>query len=128
MPRRRKISVQVILSLGIIGSAAGLVRMGYYHAYDADKYPFESLCKHSLHPADLVIRCNMLTIQCSLIDNWGHTILWSILEAGIGIITCSLPPLRRLFKKFYQGSSAMSGKRSRLGTIDVRNSQLDPSR
>ncbi|XXH02504.1 hypothetical protein Hte_008880 [Hypoxylon texense] len=94
MPKRRKISVQVILSLGIIGSAAGLVRMGYYHAYDIEKYPNESLY------------------------SWGHTILWSILEAGIGIITCSLPPLRRLFRKFYQGSSAQSGKRSRLGTID----------
>ena len=54
MPRRRKISVQIILSLGVIGSAAGLVRMGYYHAYDAVKYPHESLCKCQL-PDTLVI-------------------------------------------------------------------------
>ncbi|KAI1770060.1 hypothetical protein F4818DRAFT_434311 [Hypoxylon cercidicola] len=94
MPKRRKISIQLILSLGIIGSAAGLVRMGYYHAYDIDKYPTESLY------------------------SWGQTILWSILEAGLGIITCSLPPLRRLFKQFYQSSSAESGKRSKLGTMD----------
>lgn len=44
MPKRRKISVQIILSLGVLGSAAGLVRLGYYHAYDTDKYPKESLC------------------------------------------------------------------------------------
>ncbi|KAL7782115.1 hypothetical protein V8C37DRAFT_398013 [Trichoderma ceciliae] len=48
MPRRRKISVQIVLSLGVIGSATGLVRLGYYHAYDTDKYPNESLCKRCL--------------------------------------------------------------------------------
>ncbi|TDZ99580.1 hypothetical protein C8034_v000054 [Colletotrichum sidae] len=51
MPKRRKISVQIILSLGVFGSAAGLVRMGYYHAYDTVKYPDESLCRH-LPPLD----------------------------------------------------------------------------
>lgn len=45
MPRGRKISVQIILGLGIFGSVAGLVRMGYYHTYDTDAYPDESLCK-----------------------------------------------------------------------------------
>ncbi|KAL7931821.1 hypothetical protein V8C35DRAFT_308662 [Trichoderma chlorosporum] len=85
MPRRRRISLQIILGLGVFGSAAGLVRLGYYHAYDTDKYPNNSLF------------------------NWGQTILWSVLEAGLGIISCSLPPLRRLFRKFYQGSSAQSG-------------------
>lgn len=45
MPKRRKISVQIILGLGMFGSAAGLVRMGYYHTYDTIKYPNESLCK-----------------------------------------------------------------------------------
>lgn len=45
MPRKRKISVQIILGLGIFGSAAGLVRMGYYHTYDTDAYPDQSLCK-----------------------------------------------------------------------------------
>ncbi|KAJ4859486.1 hypothetical protein T069G_04474 [Trichoderma breve] len=94
MPTRRKVSVQIILSLGIIGSAAGLVRLGYYHAYDTDKYPHESLY------------------------NWGSTILWSLLEAGLGIISCSLPPLRRLFKKFYQGSSGQSDMKSGPGTTD----------
>ncbi|CAI4211661.1 unnamed protein product [Parascedosporium putredinis] len=88
MPRRRKLSVQIILGLGMFGSAAGLVRMGYYHTYDTEKYPDESLF------------------------NWGHTILWSVLEAGLGVIACSLPPLRILFKRFYQGSSGMSGRKS----------------
>ncbi|GKT96869.1 integral membrane protein [Colletotrichum tofieldiae] len=50
MPKRRKISLQAVLSFGVIGSAAGLVRMGYYHSYDTTKHPNESLCKHcSLH-------------------------------------------------------------------------------
>ncbi|GJC96140.1 integral membrane protein [Colletotrichum higginsianum] len=95
MPKRRKISLQVILSLGIIGSAAGLVRMGYYHAYDTKAHPHESLY------------------------NWGHTVLWSVLEACLGIIACSLPPLRKLFASFYPSSQGKSGDQSR-GT-DVNN-------
>ncbi|KAL7941246.1 hypothetical protein V8C42DRAFT_360881 [Trichoderma barbatum] len=85
-----------------------LVRLGYYHAYGTGKYPHESLCK-------------LLTIFVD-VDNWGSTILWSFLEAGLGIISFSLPPLRRLSKKkkFYQGSSGQSDMKSGPGTIDVR--------
>ncbi|KAK6207717.1 integral membrane protein [Colletotrichum tabaci] len=88
MPKRRKISLQIILSLGVVGSAAGLVRMGYYHAYDTKAHPHESLY------------------------NWGHTVLWSVLEACLGIIACSLPPLRKLFTPFYPSSQGKSGNRS----------------
>ncbi|WQF75125.1 hypothetical protein CDEST_00139 [Colletotrichum destructivum] len=90
MPKRRKISLQVILSLGIIGSAAGLVRMGYYRAYDTKAHPHESLY------------------------DWGHTVLWSVLEACLGIIACSLPPLRKLFTSFYPSSQGKSGNQSRV--------------
>ncbi|KAK2061362.1 integral membrane protein [Colletotrichum caudatum] len=81
MPKRRKISLQVVLGLGIIGSAAGLVRMGYYHSYDTTKYPNEALY------------------------NWGQTVLWTVLEGGLGIIACSLPPLRKLVSTYCKGSS-----------------------
>ncbi|KAG9251087.1 uncharacterized protein F5Z01DRAFT_331881 [Emericellopsis atlantica] len=91
MPTRRKRSVQAILGLGIFGSAAGLVRLGYYHTYDTVKYP-----NNSLH-------------------NFGHTILWSVLEAGLGIMACSLPPLRKLFNK-QLGSTGASGGKSGLST------------
>ncbi|KAK4031429.1 hypothetical protein C8A01DRAFT_21340 [Parachaetomium inaequale] len=94
MPKRRKITIQIILSLGMIGSAAGLVRMGYYHAYDTEKYPIKSL------------------------HNWGQTILWSVLEAGLGVIACSLPPLGIFFKKFYYNSSGISGRKSGPTTGD----------
>ncbi|KDN60022.1 putative integral membrane protein [Colletotrichum sublineola] len=89
MPKRRKISLQVILGLGIIGSAAGLVRMGYYHAYDTVKHPNESLY------------------------NWGQTVLWTVLEGGLGIIACSLPPLRKLVSAYYRGSSNGGSNKSR---------------
>lgn len=122
MPKRRKVSVQIILSLGVFGSAAGLVRLGYYHAYDTDKYPNESLCKRCLpFPLEKTKSCPKLLTILSDVDNWGHIILWSILEAGLGIISCSLPPLRQLFKKFYQDSSGRSGgMNSGQITIDVR--------
>ncbi|KAK2006178.1 integral membrane protein [Colletotrichum eremochloae] len=89
MPKRRKISLQVILGLGIIGSAAGLVRMGYYHSYDTVKHPNESLY------------------------NWGQTVLWTVLEGGLGIIACSLPPLRKLVSAYYQGFSTGDSNKSR---------------
>ncbi|KAK1978106.1 integral membrane protein [Colletotrichum cereale] len=98
MPKRRKISLQVILSLGVIGSAAGLVRMGYYHSYDTIKHPKESLY------------------------NWGQTVLWSVVEGGLGIITCSLPPLRKLVSTYYQRSSKRNTSQSR-GTTVVVSSQ-----
>lgn len=127
MPTRRKVSVQIILSLGIIGSAAGLVRLGYYHAYDTDKYPHESLCERCpLFPTDKAKPILGFLTTFIDVDNWGSTILWSLLEAGLGIISCSLPPLRRLFKKFYQGSSGQSDMKSGPGTTDVRTpSQRD---
>ncbi|OHW95423.1 integral membrane protein [Colletotrichum incanum] len=95
MPKRRKISLQVVLSLGIIGSAAGLVRMGYYHSYDTIKHPNESLY------------------------NWGQTVLWSVLEGGLGIITCSLPPLRKIVNTYYNGSSNGKSSQSRGITVVI---------
>ncbi|KDN60769.1 putative integral membrane protein [Colletotrichum sublineola] len=80
MPKGRKTLVQVILSLGIISSAAGLVRMGYYHSYDTTKYPNESLY------------------------NWGQAVLWSVLEGGLGIIASSLPPLLKLISTYRRRS------------------------
>lgn len=138
MPRRRKLSVQIILGLGMFGSAAGLVRMGYYHTYDTVKYPNESLCKSSretTHPVSfffsptrasplragdkrMISRANL---AAPLSVNWGHTILWSVLEAGLGVIACSLPPLRILFKRFYQGSSGLSGRKSGM---DLRTGEV----
>ncbi|KAK8087330.1 hypothetical protein PG994_002304 [Apiospora phragmitis] len=85
MPKRKKLSVQLILGLGVFGSVAGLVRMPYYQFYDIKKYPHDTLY------------------------NYGHIILWSVLEGGLGVIACSLPPLRALFRKFYQGSGGRSG-------------------
>ncbi|KAK2001709.1 integral membrane protein [Colletotrichum falcatum] len=99
MPKRRKISLQLILSLGIIGSAAGLVRLGYYYSYDTKTYPNDSLY------------------------NWGQSVLWTILEGGLGVISCSLPPLRKLFSTFYRGSSSDTNKKS-AGNTAVEGTEL----
>ncbi|KAH7035922.1 uncharacterized protein B0I36DRAFT_406662 [Microdochium trichocladiopsis] len=86
MPPRRKISVQIILGLGLIGSVAGVVRIPFFAYYDTEKYPDNTLYF------------------------FGHTIIWTIYEAGLGIMACSLPPLRALFSKFYHGSSGPISK------------------
>ncbi|KAJ1326883.1 hypothetical protein MN608_08331 [Microdochium nivale] len=64
---------------------------------------------------------------------FGHTVFWTIVEAGLGIMACSLPPLRALFAKFYRGSSGQSGAAGnasatgRLGGISHHNSTLGRS-
>ncbi|RBR26411.1 uncharacterized protein FIESC28_00816 [Fusarium coffeatum] len=80
MSRRRKISVIAILGLGVSASVATCVRMPYLKYYDVVKYPDEI----AYHLAVISITSN---VECCL-----------------GIIACSLPPLRKLFR-FYYGSS-----------------------
>ncbi|KAK1574052.1 uncharacterized protein LY79DRAFT_593537 [Colletotrichum navitas] len=99
MPKRRKVSLQIILGLGIIGSAAGLVRLGYYHSYDTKAYPNESLY------------------------NWGQTVLWSVMEGGLGVTTCSMPPLRKLASTYFRGSSNDVSERS-TGNTAVDSTEL----
>ncbi|KXJ89114.1 hypothetical protein Micbo1qcDRAFT_122325 [Microdochium bolleyi] len=85
MPPRKKLSVQLILGLGLIGSVAGVVRIPFFMYYDTAAHPDNTLYY------------------------FGHTIIWTIIEAGLGIMACSLPPLRALFSRIYHGSSAKSG-------------------
>ncbi|KAM0410837.1 hypothetical protein ACHAPD_010650 [Fusarium lateritium] len=80
MSRRRKISAIAILGLGVFASVATCVRMPYLKYYDVAKYPNET----AYHLAVISITSN---VECCL-----------------GMIACSLPPLRKLFK-FYYGSS-----------------------
>ncbi|TDZ14639.1 hypothetical protein Cob_v012517 [Colletotrichum orbiculare MAFF 240422] len=80
MSRRQKVSVICILGLGIFASVATCVRMPYLQYHDTAKYTTET----AYHLDIISITSN---IECSL-----------------GIIGCSLPPLRKLFK-FYYGSS-----------------------
>ncbi|KAF9870235.1 integral membrane protein [Colletotrichum karsti] len=80
MSRRKKVSVCAILGLGIFASIATCVRMPYLKYYDTATYPTEI----GYHLGVISITSN--------------------LECALGIIGCSLPPLRKLFK-FYYGSS-----------------------
>ncbi|KAF5602421.1 uncharacterized protein FSUBG_7728 [Fusarium subglutinans] len=80
MSRRRKISVIAILSLGVSASIATCIRMPYLKYYDTVKYPNE------------------------IAYHLGVVSITSNVECCLGIIACSLPPLRKLFN-FYYGSS-----------------------
>ncbi|KAH6967571.1 hypothetical protein BKA56DRAFT_497580 [Ilyonectria sp. MPI-CAGE-AT-0026] len=80
MSRRRKVSVICILGLGIFASVATCIRMPYLKYYDTARYPTE------------------------IAYHLGVISLTSNIECSLGIIGCSLPPLRKLFK-FYYGSS-----------------------
>lgn len=80
MSRRRKVSVICILGLGVFASVATCVRMPYLKYYDTTKYPTE-----------IAYHLGVINITSNI-------------ECGLGIIGCSLPPLRKLFK-FYYGSS-----------------------
>ncbi|KAH0437136.1 integral membrane protein [Colletotrichum camelliae] len=80
MSQRKKVSVCAILGLGLFASIATVIRMPYLKYYDTAKYPTEI----GYHLGVISITSN--------------------LECALGIIGCSLPPLRKLFK-FYYGSS-----------------------
>ncbi|KAH8763606.1 hypothetical protein F5883DRAFT_676241 [Diaporthe sp. PMI_573] len=80
MSRRKKVSVICILGLGVFASVATCVRMPYLKYYDTTKYPTE-----------IAYHLGVINITSNI-------------ECGLGIIGCSLPPLRKLFK-FYYGSS-----------------------
>ncbi|KAL7624934.1 hypothetical protein AAE478_004148 [Parahypoxylon ruwenzoriense] len=84
MSKRKKVSLLAVLMLGILASVASLIRMPYYKYYDTVAYPDDFLY-HA-----------------------GYIALWSELECGMGIVACSLPPLRRLFKNFFKGSTNQS--------------------
>ncbi|KAM0553295.1 hypothetical protein ACHAPJ_007308 [Fusarium lateritium] len=92
MSRRRKISVIAILGLGVSASIATCIRMPYLKYYDIVKYPHGT----AYHLGVVSITSN---VECCL-----------------GIIACSLPPLRKLFK-FYYGSS-YEGKYKYTGESD----------
>ncbi|KAF4460500.1 integral membrane [Fusarium albosuccineum] len=97
MSRRRKISVIAILGLGITASIATCIRIPYLKYYDTVKYPDEI----AYHLGVISITSN---IECSL-----------------GIIACSLPPLRKLFN-FCYGSSHEGDYKYTGGSGDILGS------
>ncbi|ROV90811.1 hypothetical protein VPNG_09854 [Cytospora leucostoma] len=81
MPRRTKISLIFILGLGIMASIAALTRMVFYKYWNRELYPS---------------------------NYWYHTgliLIFSELEVSLGIIACSLPPLRKLIKNAFHSTS-----------------------
>lgn len=93
MSRRKKVSVLLILGLGIFASIATCVRLPYLKYYDTETYPTETLY------------------------HFGIIQICSNIECGLGIIGCSLPPLRKLFK-FYYGSTS-EGKYANTGNVSL---------
>ncbi|KAF4983784.1 hypothetical protein FZEAL_868 [Fusarium zealandicum] len=73
MKTATKVSISIILGMGILASIATIVRLPYIQAYSkTDEY---------LH-------------------NVGNIVLWSVFESGTGLIAGSLPSLRRLLKNW----------------------------
>ncbi|KAH6639995.1 hypothetical protein BKA67DRAFT_671367 [Truncatella angustata] len=102
MSRRKKISVMMILGLGVLASIATCVRMPYLKYYDTNLYPNEFL----YHVGPIMICSN---IECSL-----------------GIMACSLPPLRKLFKHYYGSSHIPTSNNSQSGGYGAKLDSLTP--
>lgn len=75
MPRRSKISLVMILGLGVFASVGAIVRAPYLSAYAADG---------------------------DQLYQYANILIWSFVENGIGIIAGSLPPLRKLFGVYFE--------------------------
>lgn len=96
MSRRHKVSVLLILGLGVLASIATCVRLPYLKYYDTAAYPAETM----YHLGIIQVCSNV--------------------ECGLGLVGCSLPPLRKLFKFYYgSSSSASEGNRHRASTGNV---------
>ncbi|KAF4985279.1 hypothetical protein FDECE_16681 [Fusarium decemcellulare] len=79
MKRATKVSVTIILGLGVLASVATIIRFPYVKYYT-------KLDDYLYHCANIV--------------------LWSIVESGIGITACSLPALKRLLRDRFQFDSS----------------------
>ncbi|KAK8049883.1 hypothetical protein PG994_011613 [Apiospora phragmitis] len=112
MPKRKKLSIQLILGLGIFGSLAGLLRLPLYRYYDVKQYPEHTLCKYCLCTRNDVSIYHDADKSILSLDYYGLMILFSQLEGGLGIIACSLPPLRALWHRYsYQSAKSMPGSK-----------------
>ncbi|KAH7144215.1 hypothetical protein B0J13DRAFT_444021 [Dactylonectria estremocensis] len=80
MKRQTKISITIILGLGVLASIATMVRLPYL--------------KYYTQPEDYLY--NVASIA-----------LWSVIESGIGTIAGSLPSLRRLLKNWVSFDSSV---------------------
>lgn len=85
MNQRTKISIVILLGLGILAGVAAIIRIPYVRVLGDDKKLF---------------LYNIVDVS-----------IWSLLEAALGIIAASCSALRPLFKKFYQLTT--SGSRSK---------------
>ncbi|KAI8725634.1 hypothetical protein NCS52_00135000 [Fusarium sp. LHS14.1] len=73
MKRATKISISIILGLGVLASIATIVRLPYIAFYAQPK---------------------------NYLYNVGNIVLWSVFESGTGVIAGSLPSLRQLVKNW----------------------------
>ncbi|CAG9998286.1 unnamed protein product, partial [Clonostachys byssicola] len=79
MKTATKVSISIILGLGVLASIATIVRLPYIKFYaETIDYPY----------------------------NVGNITLWSVFESGTGIIAGSLPSLRRLLKNWVNFDSS----------------------
>ncbi|KUI70464.1 hypothetical protein VM1G_06004 [Cytospora mali] len=79
MKSRLKASVCAVLALGMVASAATIVRLPYLQYYN---------------------------IKTNYLYNTSNIVIWSIIECGIGIVCGSLPSLRSLLKSWLGDKSS----------------------
>ncbi|KAF5001316.1 hypothetical protein FDECE_11000 [Fusarium decemcellulare] len=87
MKRATKISISVILGLGILASVATIARLPYIAFYAQPK---------------------------NYLHNVGNIVLWSVFESGTAIIAGSLPSLRRLVKNWISFDSNNEGSPAQI--------------
>ncbi|KPM35797.1 hypothetical protein AK830_g10770 [Neonectria ditissima] len=88
MPRRTKISVVGVLSLGILASIAALMRIISYKYIDTAAYPDDHM---------------------GLPVAQGRLLLWSLFESSFAIIACSLPSLKLFARCLSRSANRSAG-------------------
>lgn len=94
MKSRLKASVCGVLALGMVASAATIVRLPYLKYYN---------------------------IPTNYLYNAANIVVWSIIECGLGIICGSLPSLRTLFKSWLEKTSKGGGSYGDYGNSSSKH-------
>lgn len=95
--RRQKVLMAGVLGLGAVASVSACFRVPFLRFIDISEYPEDYLCE--LWALILLPYLSPVTdLGRTYIDHLGMINISSNIECGLGVIACSLPPLRRLFR------------------------------
>ncbi|KAM0208284.1 hypothetical protein ACHAPQ_010047 [Fusarium lateritium] len=98
----------LVMGIGALASVATIIRLPYSAAYSK--------------PANQICMCTKLSYTNSsnkLPESIGNIILWTVVECSLGIISCSMPMLRKPFKSLRKDDSSYNAGSNDLNLVPI---------